>query len=191
MRQNQVLLRFAFVMTIGALGTLCVACEHTFIYRPDQFAGVAHGEVQVPHPRRVNKVNSYPIKRVMVERRAAMGAFGPITSQEALALAKGQPVNVEAVRIDVSTTGTIWREYGLWGALAGVILGGALGYGISSTIDEGVPALQIVPLVAFAGTFYGTIGGVVWGSIAESGTTDYRLEADAPTTVLPDEERAW
>lgn len=179
--------RFGFaavvVMPVGLAG-----CSHTYLFAGDDPPRLtAAGDVIIERfgepPRRL------PVERVLVQDERGRARL-PATEEVRAWHAGDVTPDIGLIRVDVSTTGEVWRDwvlpgFGIGAALVVVTIGG-LGVVEPAGGDFTMPIMLL--MAAALGLEGALIGGAI-GALGESGTTDMRLpggmQVDDPDAPWP------
>ncbi|MCC6625589.1 MAG: hypothetical protein IT385_30405 [Deltaproteobacteria bacterium] len=162
--------------------TAC-ACSHAYIFAGDAPPRIAADQVVI---ERVGEPGeSFTIERVLVQDER--GAARLPSTDDLRAWQAGEPTpELDVIRVDVSTSGVVWRDwvmpgFGIGAGLVFVVLG-SLG-GIEPSNADGDFGGFTLPLAMLLATVVGLEGALIGagiGALAEGGTTDMRLPGGAP-----------
>ncbi|MFO0746672.1 MAG: hypothetical protein U1F43_13525 [Myxococcota bacterium] len=161
-----------------ALAAALAGCTHTFIYAGDQPPRFARGQLIVERPG--EDVERYDVERIIVGPKAG-GQRLPSTEEMRLWGAGVGTPEVDVMRIDVSTSGAVWRDWVLpgFGFGASFMLVTLGGLGIVKPDGSRDMTLPLTLALALALGLEGALIGGGLGALGEGGTTALRIPGGA------------
>jgi hypothetical protein len=166
---------FMRAVSIAAVCAFLLAgCTQTYIYSSDQMPKIVKGNLLVRDFERSHAAtDSYEIDRVGVRHASVPGLLRAPTEAELNALLSGGTLDNYVIELDVDTSRTHWRDYGLGGAGIGVSLGVVASLSEQNNNLFGDSQLGLLFVSVLLGSM-GFMAGLIGGSLTAPDFVDMR-----------------